>query len=148
MDKMKAKFLGRSLPGANLTVGKVYEVEDRGKDYTFQDDIGDWRWRPKACFRVIPEEETPRPTGFEVIQEATVSGSKTMTLDPINPEHYSRWKIQPIDFIMANNLPFWLGNVVKYGMRFDAKDGLQDLKKAREYLDRKIAEMEAKLSGA
>ncbi len=60
----------------------------------------------------------------------------------ISPPHYSRWAIEPIDFIMGNNLPFWLGNVIKYGLRYDAKDGLTDLKKARWYLDRKIAELE------
>lgn len=62
--------------------------------------------------------------------------------DPTSPSHYSRWKIQPLDFIMANNLPFWLGNVIKYTMRYDAKNGLEDLKKARVYLDAKIKELE------
>lgn len=60
-----------------------------------------------------------------------------------NPSHYTRWKVEPLDFIMANNLPFWLGNVIKYTMRYDAKDGLQDLYKARVYLNKKIAELEA-----
>lgn len=59
-----------------------------------------------------------------------------------NPAHYARWKMQPIEFIAVNNLPYWLANVIKYTCRFDAKDGLQDLYKARSYLDMKIAEME------
>lgn len=59
-----------------------------------------------------------------------------------NPRHYTRWKIQPLDFAMANDLPFWLGNVLKYCMRYDAKDGLQDLYKARVYLNKKIEELE------
>lgn len=63
--------------------------------------------------------------------------------DPISPDHYSRWKIEPLKFIMTNNLPFWMGNVIKYIMRWDRKDGLQDLKKARSYLDHKIAELES-----
>lgn len=61
-----------------------------------------------------------------------------------NPSYYSRWKIQPLDFCMQNDLPFWMGNVIKYVMRYDQKDGLSDLKKARVYLDKKIAELEGK----
>lgn len=61
-----------------------------------------------------------------------MSGSST------NPEHYSRWKIQPWDFISQNNLDFMRGNVIKYLMRYDAKNCLEDLKKAREYLDKLI----------
>lgn len=61
-----------------------------------------------------------------------------------NPHHYTRWKIEPLTFCMENNLPFWLGNVIKYCMRYDAKDGLQDLYKARVYLNKKIDELEGK----
>jgi hypothetical protein len=63
-------------------------------------------------------------------------------LNAIDPSHYTRWKIQPLTFIMANDLPFWLGNVVKYCMRYDAKEGLQDLYKAKRYLEEKIEELE------
>lgn len=50
--------------------------------------------------------------------------------------------MEPIEFIAINNLPWWLANVIKYTLRYDAKDGLQDLRKARSYLDMKIAQME------
>lgn len=59
-----------------------------------------------------------------------------------HPHHYSRWAMEPIEFIAINNLPWWLANVIKYTMRFDAKDGLQDLYKARSYLDMKIRQLE------
>jgi hypothetical protein len=52
-----------------------------------------------------------------------------------NPSHYSRWKIEPIDFIKQNNLDYLRGNIIKYIMRYDAKEGLNDLLKARRYLD-------------
>jgi hypothetical protein len=58
------------------------------------------------------------------------------------PMHYARWEIEPVHFIMVNDLPFWLGNIIKYGMRYDAKNGIEDLKKARRYLDMKIAQLE------
>ena len=37
------------------------------------------------------------------------------------------------------SLDFLRGNIIKYILRFDAKDGLQDLEKARTYLERLIA---------
>lgn len=51
------------------------------------------------------------------------------------PGHYARFKIEPIRFICENNLNFFQGNIVKYILRFDAKNGLEDLRKARRYLD-------------
>lgn len=58
------------------------------------------------------------------------------------PKHYARWKIEPIRFCMENDLPFWVGNVIKYVMRYDAKDGPQDLKKARDYINKRIRMLE------
>lgn len=71
--------------------------------------------------------------------EAGIAKGKAQKFDAINPTHYSRWKIEPLDFIMANNLDFLRGNIIKYIMRYDAKGGIDDLKKARVYLDRLIA---------
>ena len=60
----------------------------------------------------------------------------------MHPPHYARWAMEPIEFIAINNLPWWLANIIKYTMRFDAKDGLQDLYKARSYLEMKIRQLE------
>lgn len=68
--------------------------------------------------------------------------AEQLRLNAVDPKHYKRWKIEPWDFIYTNDLPFWMGNIIKYVMRYDDKDGLQDLKKARAYLDKKIKEME------
>ena len=43
-----------------------------------------------------------------------------------------------IDFCQANNLDFMQGNVIKYVFRYKNKNGLEDLEKAREYIDRMI----------
>ena len=61
--------------------------------------------------------------------------------DATNPKHYDL-KIKPIDFIEANELDFNIGNVVKYVSRYKGKSGLEDLKKARWYLDREIERLE------
>lgn len=49
--------------------------------------------------------------------------------------HYKDLLIQPIDFIHANGIPFIEGNVIKYICRHRAKNGIQDLKKAKHYID-------------
>lgn len=75
-------------------------------------------------------------------------------MDTVNhPEHYTTGGVETIDFIEAKGLGFNLGNVVKYvsrcghkkskGMTADAK-ALQDLKKAKWYLEREISLREAK----
>lgn len=53
----------------------------------------------------------------------------------IRPNHYGRWKIEPIEFIRANKIDALRANVIKYIMRYDAKDGIRDLNKAKQYLD-------------
>ena len=54
-------------------------------------------------------------------------------------DHYKNMKIQPVEFIMKNNVPYVEGNVIKYVMRFRDKNGLEDLLKARQYLNMLIA---------
>jgi|TARA_R110002153_G_scaffold87782_1_gene216711 hypothetical protein len=58
-----------------------------------------------------------------------------MAKDKISPQHYSKYKIEPIDFIQANDLGFCEGNVIKYVLRHKDKDGLQDLLKAKRYIE-------------
>ena len=61
-----------------------------------------------------------------------------------HPPHYTVGGIEVIDFIEAKQLNFNLGNVVKYLSRAGEKDSdpLQDLQKARWYLNREIARVE------
>jgi hypothetical protein len=54
------------------------------------------------------------------------------------PNHYARYVIEPITFINANKLPFNIGNVIKYACRYDAKNGVEDLRKAIRYLEIQI----------
>ncbi len=58
-----------------------------------------------------------------------------------NPAHYTDGKIEVIDFIEDKKLGFCLGNTVKYISRAGKKDPskhIEDLEKARWYLDREI----------
>ena|SRR5690349_23956968 len=49
--------------------------------------------------------------------------------------HYESMDIQPWEVIERGNLDFWEGNVIKYVMRYKDKNGLEDLLKARHYLN-------------
>jgi len=61
--------------------------------------------------------------------------------DMVNhPPHYQAGGIEVLDVIAAFNLGFHLGNAVKYILRADRKGApVEDLEKARNYLDREIA---------
>lgn len=65
--------------------------------------------------------------------------------DAIRPAHYTGKSIEPIEVIQSWSLNFCLGNVIKYVARAGLKKGspaLEDLKKARQYLDFEIERIE------
>jgi len=64
--------------------------------------------------------------------------------DMVNhPPHYTVGGVETIDFIEAKGLNYHLGQVIKYVSRAGKKgDALQDLQKARWYLNREIARVE------
>ena len=65
--------------------------------------------------------------------------------DPVNrPAHYTDSKIEVIDFIEDKKLGFCLGNAIKYISRAGKKDPtkeVEDLKKAKWYIERRIKEL-------
>lgn len=56
----------------------------------------------------------------------------------VGGEHYRNKSIQPWDYIAANGLGFFEGNVVRYVSRWKEKGGVRDLEKARHYIDKLI----------
>ena len=58
----------------------------------------------------------------------------------VGGNHYAKYPIQPTEFIVRNNIGFCEGNVVKYVTRWKDKGGVEDLKKARHYIDILISE--------
>lgn len=82
------------------------------------DDFGLQQKAPEPTF--LPEE--PRtPTSALDIQEGG--------------NHYKKYKIQPIEFVVANNIPVLEANAQKYILRHADKNGMEDLRKARHYLE-------------
>ena len=49
--------------------------------------------------------------------------------------HYKDLKIQPVEYIHANGLGYCEGAVIKYVSRWRNKNGIEDLKKARHFID-------------
>ena len=49
--------------------------------------------------------------------------------------HYQQGGIEPIDFIASNDMGFLAGNVIKYVYRYKKKNGLDDLLKAKQYIE-------------
>ena len=58
-----------------------------------------------------------------------------MIKENVSPDYYARYDIEPISFIMRNNIPYAEGNVIKYVLRHDMKGGREDIDKAIRYLE-------------
>ena len=61
--------------------------------------------------------------------------------EQIGGTHYRDKAIQPIEYILANDLGFCEGNIIKYVSRYKDKNGIEDLKKAKHYLEFLIEEI-------
>jgi len=55
-----------------------------------------------------------------------------------NPVHYTKWNIEPIDYITSNDMNFLEWNIIKYITRYKFKNWEEDLKKAQFYLNKLI----------
>ena len=103
-----------------------------------------WKERKKAQEDAAVKPEAKRKPGRPKKEkvEALISGSVPLPADLVNhPPHYTAGGIETLDFIEAKDLNFRLGNAVKYIARAGKKvggDPIQDLEKAKFYLDREI----------
>ena len=59
-------------------------------------------------------------------------------------QHYKQLAIQPWDYIIANDIGYMEGSVMKYIRRWRNKNGLEDLYKARHFLNKLIETEEEK----
>ena len=76
---------------------------------------------------------------------------KESNVDMVNhPSHYTQGGIECIDCIKSAIVgkvgieAFCVGNAIKYLFRYEEKNGIEDVKKARWYIDRLIRELEEK----
>ena len=78
-----------------------------------------------------------------------------MSSDPINPKHYKHLPVEAIDIIEAaianapsNKAAYLQGQVLKYLLRCWSKKGIEDLRKAKWYLDRMVASFDETITEA
>lgn len=101
-----------------LTKGKIYKV-----DYEYLD-----------CIIVTNDEGRRKKYPIDTFGKLP---NKEVTTDKIKPSYYGSG-IDVIEFCLRNNLTFMQGNVIKYVTRYKNKNGIEDLEKAKEYIDRLI----------
>ena len=131
-------------------VSKELTCEGCGVTFTHKKEKAQGRW-PKYCpeclpkYSKVPKKKVDATLANMIANTLEEPEVKVVELkeDVINhPSHYTRGKIEVIDFIEDQQLPYHLGNVIKYIARAGHKgDKLEDLKKARWYLDRYINEV-------
>jgi hypothetical protein len=122
--------------GDTMTLSLPLEIPDI--DYSTTVDLTLTLIDPMKCSTEYPREQEAPST---IPDESFVLKGKP---DLINkPPHYTQGKIESIDFIRDQDFPYLAGTIIKYIVRYRWKGtALQDLKKARWYLDRLIAEYE------
>jgi hypothetical protein len=74
--------------------------------------------------------ETGKPTIVDVKESANEG--------QIGGNHYKKLTIQPWDYILANNIGYCEGSAIKYLSRWRDKGGIQDLYKAKHFIDKLI----------
>ena len=94
---------------------------------------------------LFPDLTTWTPEEEEVMQSMLSKGANgTSALDvQVAGNHYKDLAIQPVEYIHANGIGYFEGNVIKYVSRWRAKNGIKDLEKAKHYIELLI-ELETK----
>lgn len=92
----------------------------------------------------MSETKTSPPIQYNIDNYSTTAYAWQPDDKVNSPDHYTSGGIETIDFIEAKGLGYHLGNVVKYISRAGKKHSrvLEDLRKARWYLDREISRLE------
>jgi len=146
-DTIRALFnKGYSAPTIVKVTGVKLEVVYGIKHYMKRNG----KLKPK------PLQFTATTTGYKLATPTTnepviVDTPKRLMVAPntkqVGGDHYKDNKIQVWDAIHDWGLGYFSGNVIKYVARHQKKNGIEDLKKARHYLDKLIAMAQSKIDG-
>ena len=122
----------------------AYSIDDTP---TAEDRIR-WAKATDDCEKAVNKmAETATKVGKNLRDEVRKAVESQFKNDTVNhPSHYTDGKIEVIDFIEDKKLGYHLGNVVKYVSRAGKKcpdKEIEDLKKARWYLNRHIERLES-----
>ena len=96
-------------------------------------DLREWQdWNPSTIYGPI---DIPLPAQH-------VQSNSALDVQE-GGDHYKSLAIQPVEYIHANKIGYFEGNVIKYVTRWKLKNGIADLEKAKHYLELLI-ELETK----
>lgn len=125
--------------GYGFKEGEIYEVAEVQTNY--------WKVISDKGYMYVGRESKL----FEVVKEIdSVKRDIDVKVDNVNhPNHYKTpggiEVIEYIDSLLGDNTKaYYIGNIIKYISRYDKKNGLEDLKKAKFYLEKMIEKMEEK----
>jgi hypothetical protein len=79
----------------------------------------------------------PPLTVNDIIKQGQDMTTQDANAVQVGGDHY-KTEIQPWDFIIANDLGYLEGNIIKYVSRYKKKGGMADLLKAQHYLQKLI----------
>lgn len=113
----------------------------------FKDAASGWRWdhtgqggdlvayriAQEAPSTVLPADLAKNSAPLE--SHIDLGGPAPALARQEGGDHYKDMKIQPFEYIHANGIGFAEGCIIKYVSRWRAKNGVEDLKKARHFLD-------------
>ena len=113
--------------------GEAKRLADQ--EYYDQPEVANWDEAVDDELEFYPDDAVDREAPAVDLPNLRRIKTLGQPEDVINiPNHYAKWEIEPITFIMRNKLPFAEGNVIKYTMRHQDKNGLEDIKKDIKYL--------------
>ena len=127
----------RNTPKSTLPVGNKDEVDDQ--DNIRKIRVKDWKRNPlKNIHHALEERDLPLVDDNTSREELDMLRRPFEKEEVTNPKHYNERKMEPLDYIIANELDFLEGNIIKYITRYTYKGGVNDLLKARTYLEKLI----------
>lgn len=114
-------YTDENCSGYTFELGDIFEVvEEIGAGYWVEKGKVELNYMEKEWFELVDSKKEEKKSALD-IQEGG--------------GHYKSKGIQPVEYAYRNGLGFIESNVVKYVSRWKEKNGIQDLKKARHYLD-------------
>lgn len=131
-----------------LFEGKEYEVKELTAPYFVTGMTQVRLWSPET-FRTVWTTYTQVERIVEIVAVDkqkqledycdSIYDQDNLMDKQVGGDHYTRFTIQPLEFIRKNNLDFLQGNIIKYVVRYKSKNGIEDLEKAKDYLEKLIA---------
>ncbi len=114
------------------------ERRERNKEFHKETDVGEVEQKGDSFVYVVNKDDWEELTAKEKAEEQSVLQKQH------GGNHYKVLPIQPWEYIEANKLDFWEGNVIKYITRYKNKNGIEDLEKAQHYIEYLIEREKAK----